>query len=105
VPQFLVSSCDVCYTDWPTDCPGCFSAVTLHCIQLNLLSLESQSSVNGHCTEVDESGLLYNTDILKIRIIVSYHCNSNLRAHILKYRTRTPFSWLKACLPAFLKQI
>jgi len=67
VPQFLVSSCDICYTDRPTDCPGCFSDVTLHCTQLNLLSLKSQISVTGHCPEVDESSLLYHTDNLKIR--------------------------------------
>jgi hypothetical protein len=67
VPHFLVLSCDICYTDRPTDCPGYFSAVTLHCTQRNLLSLESQNSVTGHCPEVDESTLLYHTDNLKIR--------------------------------------
>jgi len=67
VRQLLVSSCDICYTDRPTDCPGCFSAVTLHSTELNLLSLKSQNSVTGHCPEVDESSLLYHTENLKIR--------------------------------------
>jgi hypothetical protein len=66
VPQFLVSSCDICYTNRPIDCPGCFSDVTLHCMQLNLLSLKSQNSVTGHGPEVDESSLLYHTDNLQI---------------------------------------
>ena len=105
MPQFLVSNCDICYTDRPTDCPGCFSAVTLHCTKLNLLSLKNQNSVTGQYPEVDESSLLTTPIILRFAIIVSSHCNSNQRAKISKCQTRNPFSWLKACPPAFFIQI